>query len=257
MRVPLPVILTRWNSWGWEAPSLPVCGALEVDVMMAVPGFWGQGVYSLRQKMLHGLGLKGSSNRWVWVVINVTRLSCEALSNSPFKVQVDHVDWGKYGSEGVKRLRGLSCPSKNQKAHSRTKENHAKMAPKSIAGGYHLPHDGTLSPDSEWDHFYTPNLHSYTCEPGWVGRQSKSTLHKHPEYPPNSDKLDTNCVVSKNMIFDLSRTWIWTQALSLTIFVTSDKWTINTIYLNSCYLRVVVGIKWDNISNVLSKLPCT
>ena len=32
--------------------------------------------------------------------------------------------------------------------------------------------------------------------------------HKHSEYLPNNDKLDTNCVVSNNMIFDLSQTWI-------------------------------------------------
>ena len=108
-------MLTQWNSWGREAPSLSLCGALVVDIMVAAPGFWSQHVGSLSWKMLHGLELKGSMGKWLWAVRNVTCLSSKPLSNSPFKVQGDYMDWGKYGSKGVKRQRGLPCPSESEK----------------------------------------------------------------------------------------------------------------------------------------------
>ena len=115
MCVLLPVILTQWNSWGREALSLSLCGALGVDVMVAVPGFWSQRIGSLSWKMLHGLELKGGMGKWLWAVRNITCLSSEPLSNSPFKVQGDYMDWGKYGGKGLKRKRGLLCSSKSEK----------------------------------------------------------------------------------------------------------------------------------------------
>lgn len=153
MCVLLPVMLMWGNNWGWEASSSLLCGVLEMLVVMAVPGFGGKGVYSLRQKMLRGLWLKGSGSRWLWAVRNVTYLSCKALSSSLFKVQADHMVWRKYGSEGVKGLRGFSCPSKSEKHSAEPKRTTPRWRPSPLPletqRGVSLPHDGTFSPNSE------------------------------------------------------------------------------------------------------------
>lgn len=91
--------------------------------------------------------------------------------------------------------------------------------------------------------------HSCTWEPDWIGRQNKSTVHKHPRYLANRDKPDTNCVVIESMIFAFSQTWIWIEALSLTVFVTSDKLTTSTVYFNCCY----PGLLWEWNQMILVK----
>lgn len=150
-------------------------------VKMALPGFWGKGVYFLGPKMLHGLGLKGSKNRWLGEIRNVTCLSCKALSNSPFKVQADHLDWGMDGSGGVKRLRGFSCPSKSEQHSFAPRRTTPSWLPNSLPletrRGASLPHGGTLSLNSEWGPFYTRHPHSSIWEPGWVGRQGTSIMN--------------------------------------------------------------------------------
>ena len=63
-----------------------------------------------------------------------------------------------------------------------------------------FPHDGGMSPDSEWGHFFYFTS-SFLYLRTRVSRQAReSTLHKHLEYILNSDKLDTNYLVKENII---------------------------------------------------------
>ena len=78
--------------------------------------------------------------------------------------------------------------------------------------------------------------------------------HKHPEHLLNNDKLDTNCVVNKNMIFDLSQIWIWTQALS--IYLWPHK---NGLLILSTLIIATLRLLWElnEMVNYLAVSRCS
>lgn len=178
---------------------------------------------------------------------NVTCLNCKAWSNNPFKVQADLWTEKTMVVRESKGWEGFLVILKVKNAQLYQKEPqhnggqiHCQWTPGEVTL-LHMMVTCLQTLNRATLYFRSLFLYPRAMVSRHVGA---STFHKPPEYLPNRDKLDANCVVNKHGNFSLIRPGFESRLLSLTRLVTSDKWTMNTASLNSCYLRIVVRIKW-------------